>query len=92
MKLIVQPDDGVGPLIAAIRGAQKSIEILIFRLDLHSVTNALELAVGRGVAVHALIAHANHKGKHDLRRVEMRLLTGAACHGPPTTSRATTAR
>jgi hypothetical protein len=31
MKLIVEPGDGVGPLLAAIKGAKKSVEIAIFR-------------------------------------------------------------
>lgn len=33
VKLILQPDDGVSPLIKAIDGATKSIEIAIFRFD-----------------------------------------------------------
>ena len=33
MKLIVQPDDGVAPVITGIKHAKKSIDVLIFRLD-----------------------------------------------------------
>ena len=33
MKVIVQPDAGVAPILAAIKQAKKSIDILIFRLD-----------------------------------------------------------
>jgi hypothetical protein len=33
VKLILQPDDGVSPLIKAIDSATKSIEIAIFRFD-----------------------------------------------------------
>ncbi len=74
MKLILEPADGITPLLEAIRGAEKTIEILIFRLDIQSVVVELKRAVRRGVAVHALIAHAATSGTHDLRRLEVKLL------------------
>ena len=48
VKLILQPDDGVSPLIKAIYGATKSIEIAIFRFDRTDIQSALERAVARG--------------------------------------------
>ena len=45
MKLIVQPDHGVEPVLAAIARARISVEIVIFRLDVKDVTIALETAV-----------------------------------------------
>ena len=33
MKLLIQPRDGIAPLIAAIKKARKSIELVIFRFD-----------------------------------------------------------
>src|SRR5690348_13832348 len=33
VKLIVQPGDGIMPLVQAINNAKKSVEILIFRFD-----------------------------------------------------------
>ncbi len=33
MKLIVEPDDGIAPLILAINKAKTSIDVGIFRLD-----------------------------------------------------------
>ena len=74
MKLIVQPDHGVEPVLAAIAAARISVEIVIFRLDVKDVTIALEAAVARGVAVRALIAHTNKGGEKQLRKLEMRLL------------------
>ena len=74
MKLIVQPRDGVTPLIAGIEEAKHSIEIVIFRFDRNDVERALENAVARGVAVHALIAYLNRGGEKKLRKLEMRLL------------------
>lgn len=74
MKLIVQPDHGVVPVLAAIDGARRSVEIVVFRLDVKDVTLALEKAVTRGVAVRALIAHTNKGGEKQLRKLEMRLL------------------
>src|SRR5450755_2349554 len=74
MKLIVQPDAGVAPVVTAIRQAKKAIDVLIFRLDRPEVIKALEPAVGRGVAVRALIAHTNRGGEKTLRKLELRLL------------------
>ena len=74
MKLIVQPEHGVEPVLAALGRARQSIEIVIFRLDIKDVTIALEAAVARGVAVRALIAHTNKGGERQLRKLELRLL------------------
>jgi hypothetical protein len=74
VKLIVQPDAGVAPIVNAIKSAKKTIDVLIFRLDRHEVTHALEGAVARGVAVRALIAHRNSGGQKTLRKLELRLL------------------
>src|SRR5262245_9099087 len=76
MKLIVQPDTGVTPVIAAIRSAKKSVDILIFRLDSHQIARALQAAVARGVIVRALTAHTNRGGEKRLRKLELQLLEG----------------
>lgn len=74
MKLLIQPDDGPEALLEGIRTAKKSIEIAIFRFDRAEVEAALKAAVGRGVAVSALIAYTNRGGEINLRKLEMRLL------------------
>jgi phosphatidylserine/phosphatidylglycerophosphate/cardiolipin synthase-like enzyme len=74
VKLIIQPQDGVKPLIEGIDKARKSIEIAIFRFDRREVEWALESAVKRGVFVHTLIADTNRNGEKNLRKLEMRLL------------------
>ena len=74
MKLIVQPDAGLAPIVTAIRHAKTSVDVFIFRLDLQEVTRSLETAAARGVAVRALIAHTNSGGEKSLRKLEMRLL------------------
>jgi cardiolipin synthase len=74
VKLLVQPGDGVTPLVRAIDKAKKSVEILIFRFDRSEIERALAKAVGRGVLVHALIAYTNRGGERNLRKLEMRLL------------------
>lgn len=51
MDSIVQPAEGVAPLVAALGRAAKTIDVIIFRLDLKEVEKALETAVGRGVTV-----------------------------------------
>jgi cardiolipin synthase A/B len=74
MKLIVQPDEGVAPVVTAIKQARKSIDVTIFRLDRQEITEALEAAVARGVSVTALIAHTNSGSDKVLRKLELRLL------------------
>jgi cardiolipin synthase len=76
MEVIVQPEAGVAPILAAIKQARKSLDIVIFRLDRRDVANALRTAVTRGVSVRALIAHTNHGGEKGLRKLEMDLLEG----------------
>jgi phosphatidylserine/phosphatidylglycerophosphate/cardiolipin synthase-like enzyme len=74
MNLLVLPDDGLGAVLRAIRHAKQSVRLTIFRCDLPEVEKALEAAVVRGVAVHALIAHTNRAGEKQLRALELRLL------------------
>ena len=81
MKLLVQPDSGVTPLVGAIKRATKSVEMAIFRFDIRELEQALEAAVARGVVVHALIAQTNQGGAKLLRQLEMR--TGASASWRP---------
>ena len=74
VKLLVQPDDGIKPLLDALSNARKSIRILIFRFDRPEIEKALVAAVQRGVNVQALIAYTNQGEEKNLRRLEMRLL------------------
>lgn len=78
MKLIIQPDDGAGPVIRAIQQAKKTIDIVIFRFDRTDIESALTAAVKRGVLVRALIAHTNKGGEKNLRKLELRLLDAGA--------------
>lgn len=74
MKLLIQPGDGVLPLIKGINAARRSIQIAIFRFDQREIERALANAVSRGVSVYALIAHTNRAGEENLRQLELRLL------------------
>ena len=74
MQVITQPDDGLAPILKAIKRARKSLDIVIFRFDLPEIEDALAAAVERGVAVRALIAHTNRGGEKKLRKLESRLL------------------
>jgi cardiolipin synthase len=74
MKLIVQPDAGVAPIVTAVKQAKKSVDVTIFRHDRDEITCALEAAVARGVAVRALIAHTHSGDDKVLRKLELRLL------------------
>jgi phosphatidylserine/phosphatidylglycerophosphate/cardiolipin synthase-like enzyme len=74
VKLIVQPEAGVQPVLKAIKAARKSIAVMIFRFDRNEIEQALGAAVRRGVLVRALIAHTNRGGETRLRKLEQRLL------------------
>jgi cardiolipin synthase A/B len=74
LKLLIQPGDGIEPLIKAIAKAKKSVEIVIFRFDQTEVEKALVEAVERGVFVHALIAFTNRGGEKHLRDLETEFL------------------
>lgn len=74
MKLIIQPNDGVAPIVSAIKNAKKSVEIVIFRFDYKAIESALKAAVVRGIKVTALIANTNRGGVKNLRELEMRFL------------------
>ncbi len=74
MKLITQPDEGIRPLLAAVKRAKRRITIVIFRFDLDELEEALAAAVKRGVEVVALIAHTNKGGEQSLRKLEQRML------------------
>lgn len=79
MSLIVEPEDGVGPILSAINRAKTGIDIGIFRLDRGDIAKALRAAVARGVPVRTLIAHTNRGGDKRLRKLEQDLLkTGAS--------------
>ena len=74
MKLIIEPADGVRPLLTAINSAKKSVEIAVFRFDRKDIESALKAAATRGVKVTALIAFANRGGERSLRQLELRWL------------------
>lgn len=74
MTLTIQPDAGIAPVLQAIKKARKSVDIVIFRLDIKEVVDALAAAVARGLAVRALVAHTNRGGEKTLRKLEMRML------------------
>ena len=69
------------PLLTAIKGARKSIDILIFRMDWKELEKALTEASGRGVAVRALIANTNRNGEPRLRSLETRFLAAGVIVG-----------
>ena len=74
LRLLIQPGDGVDPIVKAIKKAKKSIDILIFRFDRDEIERALVDAVERGVAVRALIAFTNRGGEKNLRKLETHFL------------------
>jgi phosphatidylserine/phosphatidylglycerophosphate/cardiolipin synthase-like enzyme len=74
MQVIIEPDDGILPILKAIKRAKKSLDIVIFRFDMAGIEDALAAAVERGVAVRALIANTNRGGEKKLRKLESRLL------------------
>jgi cardiolipin synthase len=74
LKLLIQPRDGIAPLLSAVKSAKHTIDILIFRMDWKELETALKAASDRGVAVRALIAQTNRGGESKLRSLETRFL------------------
>jgi cardiolipin synthase A/B len=70
MRLLIQPEDGVRPLLDAIRGARRRLDLYVFRLDRDDIEQALRDAVRRRVAVRALVARS---GRGGVRALEQRL-------------------
>jgi len=74
VKLIVQPEAGIIPIVQIVKRARVSIDVCIFRFDRKAIERALAAAVQRGVRVRALIAHAEGRRANRLRKLEERLL------------------
>ena len=74
MELIVQPADGIKPILEAVEKARSTLDLIIFRFDLKGLEKAVNAAVKRGVNVRALIAHTNSGGEKRLRQLEQRML------------------
>ena len=75
MELIVQPEDGLDPVIRAVKSAKQTLDLIIFRFDSKPVEKVIQSAVERGVVVRALIAHTNSGGEKRLRQLEQRMLS-----------------
>ena len=73
MEVILQPRDGIEPLLAGIKAAQSSIEIIIYRMDRLEIEQALVEASARGVKVHALITYTNKEDQKEIKKLEKRL-------------------
>lgn len=73
MRVIIQPRDGIEPLLDGINQAQESVEIVIYRLDRLEIEQALVEAAARGVRVHALITYTNKDDLPEIKKLEKRL-------------------
>jgi phosphatidylserine/phosphatidylglycerophosphate/cardiolipin synthase-like enzyme len=73
MQVIVQPRDGIEPLLNGIRQAKRSVEIIIYRCDRLEIETALIEARARGVDVHALITYTNKEDLKGIKKLEQRL-------------------
>jgi len=73
IKPIVQPRDGIKPLLKAITTAKRSVEATIYRADRLEIEQALVEAASQGVDVHILTTTTNRDDAKNLRRLEARL-------------------
>ena len=81
MRLLIQPEDGVRPLLDAIGGAKRRLDLYVFRLDHEAVERALRDAVRRRVTVRALVARSGRGGVRALeRRLKRAGVTVARTH------------
>jgi cardiolipin synthase A/B len=71
--VIVQPRDGINPLLDAIRSAQHTLDLTIYRADRLEIEQSLVEAADRGVRVHVLTTTTNRHDARNLRKLESRL-------------------
>ena len=71
--VIVQPRDGINPLLDGIRSAQRTLDLTIYRADRLEIEQSLVEAADRGVAVHVLTTTTNRHDAKNLRKLESRL-------------------
>jgi hypothetical protein len=90
VKLLDSAWDGVAPLVAAIKKARKSVDIVIFRFDRAERRGRAEGGFKRGVSVSALITYTNHGGEKSLQTRNACWTPASRCRGRPTISSATT--
>ena len=92
VKLIVQPEAGVVPVIKAIKPARKTIDVFIFRFDRDEIEKALAAAVQRGV--HRARADRAHQPRRRSAAAQARAAAARRrrhrCRAPPTTCSAIT--
>ena len=74
VKLIVQPDAGVVPVVQAIRTAKTAIDVCIFRSTALRSSVRLTAAVQRGVRVRRADRQYQPRRRTRLRKLEQRLL------------------
>jgi cardiolipin synthase A/B len=74
VRVIIQPRDGIEPLLEGLNQAKQSIEIVIYRLDRLEIEQALVEAAARGVRVHALITYTNKEDLKEIKKLEKRLV------------------
>lgn len=74
VRVIIQPRDGITPLLEGINQAKDSVEIVIYRLDRLEIEQALVAAAARGVRVHALITYTNKEDLREIKKLEKRLV------------------
>jgi phosphatidylserine/phosphatidylglycerophosphate/cardiolipin synthase-like enzyme len=73
MTVIVQPRDGINPLLEGIRNAERTLDLTIYRADRLEIEQSLVEAADRGVQVHVLTTTTNRHDAKNLRKLEARL-------------------
>jgi phosphatidylserine/phosphatidylglycerophosphate/cardiolipin synthase-like enzyme len=61
LSLVVEPDDGIAPVLAMIGGAKRSLDIVMYQLDDRRIEAALAADEARGVAVRVIL-NGGYKG------------------------------
>jgi cardiolipin synthase A/B len=54
--LIIEPDEGIAPVLALINGASRSIDLVMYELEDNAIESALAAAEKRGVSVRVLLS------------------------------------
>ena len=76
--LLVEPDMGRAPLLSAINGAARTIDLVIYEINDGKITDALVKAVRRGISVRVLYNYESFRlAKHDPNAKAIKKLSAA---------------
>ena len=76
LSLIVEPDDGIAPVLNAIAGAKSSVDLVMYELDDAQIEAALVADQKRGVAMRVILSGGYKGASSTMNVAEYNFLNG----------------